>query len=128
MKVHGKGLGYAKKKNLKSIDFMRQKIKSKNLNYSFLRIDKEKSIEIFNDSGWHFNNIFTAEEISLKLKTFAHSEFQSKDYSSVSIIRNKIKKKTDLFERGHIYKNVKIDESYPKYFINNIDKYKKWVD
>tara|TARA_B100000795_G_scaffold103312_1_gene76205 strand:+ start:1312 stop:2118 length:807 start_codon:yes stop_codon:yes gene_type:complete len=122
------GTRVCKKKFLKSIDFMRQKIKSKNLNYSFLRIDKEKSIEIFNDGGWHFNNIFTAEEISLKLKTFAHSEFQSKDYSSVSIIRNKIKKKTDLFERGHIYKNVKIDESYPKYFINNIDKYKKWVD
>ena len=52
------GTRVCKKKNLKSIDFMRQKIKSKNLKYNFLRIDKEKSIELFDEAGWHFNNIF----------------------------------------------------------------------
>ena len=46
---------------------MRQKVKSKNLNYSFLRIDKEKNIQIFNDAGWHFNNVLNPDEISKKL-------------------------------------------------------------
>jgi len=57
------GSRVSKKKNLKSINFMRQKIKSKNLNYNFLRIDKEKNIQIFNDGGWHFNNILDPQEI-----------------------------------------------------------------
>ena len=62
------GTRVSKKKNLKSIDFMRQKIKSKNLSYNFLRVDKEKSIQIFNDSGWHFNNILTPKRYFFKIK------------------------------------------------------------
>ena len=88
------GTRVCKKKNLKSIDFMRQKIKSKNLKYKFFRIDKEKSIEIFNDAGWHFNNILSPEEISLKLKTYAHSEFAEKNYSDPDIIKKKINEKS----------------------------------
>ena len=122
------GTRVSKKKNLGSIDFMRQKVKLKNLNFNFLRIDKEKNIEIFDNAGWHFNNIFSAEEISLKLKTFAHTEFQDKKFSSISAIKDKVKQKTDLFGRGHIYKNVKIDNTYPKYLIENLKKYKEWID
>ncbi len=121
------GTRVCKKKNLKSIDFMRQKVKSKNLKYSFLRFDKEKSIEIFNDGGWHFNNVMEPEEISLKLKTFAHSEFSDKSYSDVEIIKSKIEKKIDLFKRGHKYEKVKIDSSYPEYLIINYEKYKSFI-
>ena len=85
------GSRVCKKKNLNSIDFMRQKIKSKNLNYSFFRFDKERSIELFKDAGWHFNNILSANEISLKLKTFAHSEFADEKYSSIKQLKIKFK-------------------------------------
>ena len=121
------GTRVCKKKNLKSIDFMRQKIKSKNLNYSFLRIDKEKSIEIFNDAGWHFNNILSAKEISVKLKTFAHSEFADEKFSSIVSIEDNISKKTDLFGRGHKYKKVKIDNTFPVYLIKNCEKFKRFI-
>ena len=43
---------------------MRQKVKSKNLNYKFYRLDKEKSIELFKEGGWHFNNTMSPELIS----------------------------------------------------------------
>jgi beta-1,4-mannosyl-glycoprotein beta-1,4-N-acetylglucosaminyltransferase len=121
------GSRVSKKKNLKSINFMRQKIKSKNLNYNFLRIDKEKNIQIFNDGGWHFNNILDPGEISLKLKTFAHSEFSSEEFSSPNVIKEKIEKKIDLFNRGHNYKKIEINETFPKYFLNNLEKYKKFI-
>ena len=106
---------------------MRQKVKSKNLKYSFLRIDKEKSIEIFKNAGWHFNNILSPEEISLKLKTFAHSEFADEKFSSVNIIEKKINNQIDLFERNHKYQKVEIDETFPKYIRNNIKKFKKFI-
>ena len=121
------GTRVCKKKNLKSIDFMRQKVKSKNLKYSFFRFDKERSIQIFNNAGWHFNNILNPEEISLKLKTFAHSKFASENYSSPSVIKKNIEKKNDLFGRGHIYEKVEIDNTFPKYLINNQDKFNKFI-
>lgn len=121
------GTRVAKKKNLKSIDFMRQKIKSKNLKYNFFRFDKEKSIELFNHGGWHFNNLMAPESISLKLKTFAHEEFSDSKFSSVKVIKDKINKKIDLFERGHKYKVLKLDDSFPKYILDNIDKFQKYI-
>ncbi len=122
------GTRVCKKKNLKSIDFMRQKIKSKNLKYNFFRFDKEKDIKIFENAGWHFNNILNAEEISLKLKTFAHTEFASEKFSSTKQINQKIKNKIDLFERGHKYKVIKLDDSFPKYLLKNIDKFKNFIE
>ncbi len=122
------GTRVCKKKNLKSIDFMRQKIKSKNLNYSFFRFDKEKSVQLFNNAGWHFNNILTSQEISLKLKTFAHSEFANEKFSSVKVIETNIKNKIDLFGRGHKYKVIKIDNSFPDYLVKNINEYRDFID
>ena len=121
------GTRVCKKKNLKSIDFLRQKIKAKNLKYNFFRIDKEKNIELFDDGGWHFNNIMSPEQISLKLKTYAHNEFSSDEFSSINIIKDKIDKKIDLFNRGYNYKVVPIDNTFPEYLKNNINKYKNFI-
>mgnify|MGYP001261249234 FL=1 len=121
------GTRVCRKKNLKSINFMRQKIKSKNLNYKFYRFDKEKNIELFKDGGWHFNNIMSPEKISLKLRTFAHSEFSDRKFSDPKIIKNKIENKIDLFERGHKYEKVIFDETFPRYLVKNSEKYKSFL-
>jgi len=121
------GTRVSKKKNLRSIDYMRQKVKSKNLAYNFYRIDKEKSIQIYKNAGWHFNNILTPEEISLKLKTFAHSEFADEKYSSVEIIKKKIETQIDLFDRKHTFNKVDLDSSFPEYLLKNKEKYKDWI-
>ena len=113
------GTRVCKKKNLKSIDYMRQKVKSKNLKYNFLRIDKEKNIEVFNNAGWHFNNLLSPIEISVKLKSFAHTEFSKDQYSSPSIIKHKIDQKIDLFNRGHKYTKIDLDSTYPKFILDN---------
>ena len=106
---------------------MRQKVRSRNLKYNFFRFDKEKNIEIFKNGGWHFNNIMRPETISLKLKTFAHSEFSGKKFSDIEIIRSKIERKVDLFDRGHQYKKVELDNTFPKYLVSNYEKYKPFI-
>ena len=121
------GTRVAKKKNLKSINFMRQKVLGKNLKYNFLRVDKEKNIQLFENAGWHFNNILTYEEISLKLNTFAHDELSIDKFSSVENIKNKVEMKKDLYNRGHNYEKVELDNSFPEYIINNYSKYKKFI-
>ena len=121
------GTRVAKKKNLKSIDFMRQKIKSKNLRYSFLRFDKEKNIQLYNQGGWHFNNILSPKEISLKLKTFAHTEFSSDKFSSIEVIKKKISMKIDLFQRNQKYQRKDLDSTFPRYILENKEKFKDWI-
>jgi beta-1,4-mannosyl-glycoprotein beta-1,4-N-acetylglucosaminyltransferase len=121
------GTKVCKKKNLKSIDFMREKVRKKNLRYKFYRFDKEKNIQIFENAGWHFNNVMSPEKISKKLKTFAHNEFSSEEFSSVETIRNKINAKVDLFNRNEKYEVVRIDEGFPKYLLNNLLKFKDYI-
>ena len=120
------GTRICRKKDLKSVDWLRQKVVAKNLKYPFWRIDKEKSIQIIKNGGWHFNNILSSKEISLKLKSFAHTEFSSEKFSSLKVINYKIKKRFDLFNRGHIYKEIKL-KVFPKVILKEIKRYKKFL-
>ena len=106
---------------------MREKVRKKNLRYKFYRFDKEKNIQIFENAGWHFNNIMSPEMISKKLKTFAHNEFSSEEFSSVEIIKNKINAKVDLFNRNEKYEVVRIDEGFPKYLLENLLKFRDYI-
>ena len=121
------GTRIARKKDLKSIDYLRQKIIRKSLKYSFLRFDKEKNIQVFKNAGWHFNNIMSPMQISNKLKTFAHTEFNKDKFSGPDIINLKIKKRIDLFDRGHQYRIVNLDNSFPKYLVENYELYKDFI-
>ena len=113
MSHRGMVLESAGKKYLKSIDYMRQKVWSKNLKYKFYRIDKERDIQLFPNGGWHFNNIMSPQDISIKLKTFAHSEYSDNKFSATEIIRKKIEDRKDLFNRGYEYEKVDLDGSFP---------------
>jgi len=121
------GTRVSKKKDLKSINYLRQKIKTKNSKYKFYRIDKERSVQIFENAGWHFNNLMSPEKISTKLKTFAHEEFADCNFSSIEVIKEKIYKKVDLFNRNQQYDVVELDSSFPKYLLSNLKKFREFV-
>ena len=121
------GTRIVKKKDLYSIDNLRQKILKKNLKYSFLRINKERSIEILEDGGWHFNYLLKPEEISTKLKTFAHTEFNKEEYTNIKKIKDNIDNFKDLFNRGHKYQKIEIDKNFPKYIFENKEQLKEWI-
>ena len=115
------------KKNLHSINYMRQKVLKKNLKYKFWRIDKEKNIQIINDGGWHFSYLLTPCEIQRKIKTFAHTEYNKKRFTNLKIIKNKIKKGLDLFNRDIFFIKKKLDQTFPKYILKNKKNFYKWI-
>jgi len=106
---------------------MRQKVLKKNLKYGFWRVDKEKNIQIINNGGWHFSYLLTPKEIQRKIKTFAHTEFNKRNYTDIKIIKNRIKNKIDLFKREIFFDKIKIDKTFPKYIYKNKKKLKKWI-
>jgi beta-1,4-mannosyl-glycoprotein beta-1,4-N-acetylglucosaminyltransferase len=123
------GTKICRKKDLKSFYFLRKKILAKNLKKNFFRkLLLETNIKLIKNGGWHFNNLYKPEIISRKLKTFPHTEFSNKKFSSTKIIKNKIKTHIDLFNRGHTYKVVKIDRSFPKYILKNLKLFKNYIE
>jgi beta-1,4-mannosyl-glycoprotein beta-1,4-N-acetylglucosaminyltransferase len=121
------GTRICKKKDLKSVDWLRHKVLSKNMKYPFWRIDKEKNIQIINNGGWHFSYLLTPEQIAKKFKSLAETSWDNDKYLNLEYIKKKIEEKKDLFNRGHAYEYVKIDENYPDYITKNLEKYKEWI-
>jgi beta-1,4-mannosyl-glycoprotein beta-1,4-N-acetylglucosaminyltransferase len=120
------GTRICKLKDLTSINFMRQKVLMKNLK-KWWRPEKEKNIQIIKNGGWHFKDIFSANELSIKLKTFAHTEFQKHRFSNLAVISKKIKKYYDIYGKNEIYKKIKLDKSFPEYIIRNKIYFKKFI-
>ena len=105
---------------------MRQKILKKNIK-KWWKFNVERNIQIIADGGWHFNNLFSPEMISIKLKTFAHSEFSNEKFSSPDVIRQKILNREDLFGRDHKYEIVEVNEDFPKYIIDNLKHFNDYI-
>ena len=112
------------KKNFKSPQWLRD-LKFKE--YPFWRIDKTRNLQIIKNGGWHFSYLQTPENISKKIKSFAHGEFNKTNIVNEEGIRLKIEKGQDVFERGHNLKKIEVDSSFPKYILQNKDKLRKWI-
>ena len=122
------GSRICQKKYLKSIDFLRQKVRKKNIRYPFWRIDKEKSIQLIENGGWHFNYLSEPEKISKKLKTFAHTEYNKDEFTDISVIKKNIQEMRDLFNRGYKYYKIKLDNTFPDYILKNQSKFNQWIE
>ena len=83
------GTRICKKKDLKSIDWLRHKVLKKNLKYPFWRFDKEKNIQIIEDGGWHFSYLLKPEEIAKKFKSLAEVSWDNEKYSNLDVIKKK---------------------------------------
>jgi len=112
------------KKNLKSPQWLRN-LKFKK--YPFWRIDKPRNLQIIENGGWHFAYLQSTENISKKIKSFAHGEFNKPNFSNQEKIEEKIKMGKDIFDRNISYRKVEVDSSFPKYIIENKEKFKKWI-
>ena len=112
------------KKNLKSPQWLRN-LKFKK--YPFWRIDKPRNLQIIENGGWHFAYLQSPENISQKIKSFAHGEFNKAHFVNQDNIKKKIEMGEDIFDRGINYKRVEIDNSFPKYIVDNKEKFKKWI-
>ena len=129
-----------KLKYLNSIDFLRN---IKNKEYSFLRIDtlfsenKQNSVNIVKNGGWHFSNLKSYEDLEKKyLNDENHAEYEAQNISSLNI-QDYIKRqvvpynhnaKKDSTSRFNETKLIKVDKDIlPDYIKENFDKFKDWM-
>ena len=120
------GSRICKKKYLKSF-FKLRLLKTKNIDYPFWRFDKEKNIQLIKKGGWHFTYLMSPKNISKKIKSMSHTEFNKKKFTNIKNIEKKISNLKDPFDRNFNLKKVSIDRSYPSYIRNNLNLFKKWI-
>jgi beta-1,4-mannosyl-glycoprotein beta-1,4-N-acetylglucosaminyltransferase len=77
------------------------------------------------DGGWHFGYLGGVEAIKLKLQSFAHIEFDTPE--TFARIPDLLSQRKDALGRQYQYDIVPIDETYPKYLRDNLDKFKHLI-
>ena len=117
------GSKICKKKYLKSSQWLRdQKVK----NYSLLKFYKIKW-NIIDNGGWHFSCLMSPKGIQNKIKSFAHDEYNKTNFIDLNKIKHSIAKGEDLFNRNQKYCKIELNNSFPKYIFNNLNKYQNWI-
>ena len=66
--------------------------------------------------------------ISKKIQSYSHSEFNIPEFTDEQKIENRIKLKKDIFDRNYKYEKIDMDNSYPKYILNNLALFKNYLE
>lgn len=88
-----------------------------------LRQDHKNSYRI-EDAGWHWSCFGTADNFRLKMKSYEHTECNVPEV--VDNAEEKIEKGIDPLNRCMLTP-VPIDDSYPEYILNNLEKYSQYI-
>ena len=118
------GTKICQKKYLKSPQWLRN-IKTKKR--PFWKFYKPKEPQIIFDGGWHFSFLKSPKDISKKITSYSHSEFNKPEFTDEKKIEERIKNRTDIFDRNYEYEKISLDSSFPKYLLDNINKFENWI-
>ena len=101
----------------------------------FWRIDKWRLNNIMENGGWHFCNLKSPEELLYKYQNLCETDdpvnFKEKidiKYLNLSEIDFRVKRGLDIIGRDDSFIRVDVDNTYPKYLLQNIDNYFKWIE
>ena len=87
--------------------------------YSYNKLRAQQNYE-FQNGGWHFSFMGGPERVKTKIRSYSHQDLNHPQV--ISNVENNIKNGIDPFFRGMLTK-VDIDSTYPKYLLDNLDKY-----
>ncbi len=74
--------------------------------------------------GWHFSFMGGPDKVKTKIESYSAQEMNNSRV--IDSINNNIINGIDPFFRSQLI-DVQIDDSYPKYLLNNLDKYKHMI-
>ena len=76
---------------------------------------------------FHFSFLKEPRRISEKIKGYSHQEYNQPEFTDEKKIEERIKNRVDIFERNLKYERIDLDNTFPKYILENLDKYKNWI-
>jgi len=79
------------------------------------------------NGGWHFSYFSDIDGIIKKIGETAHIEYSTPEFTNREKIDKAVKECSDLYGRNLKYKHVEIDETYPKYVLENMYKFRHFI-
>jgi beta-1,4-mannosyl-glycoprotein beta-1,4-N-acetylglucosaminyltransferase len=77
---------------------------------------------------WHFSCLGGPSAVADKLRSFAHTEYSGNYWTDLERLEHVIQNGLDVVERPYMqFKFVPLDETYPKYLLANIEKFKHLI-
>tara|TARA_B100001121_G_scaffold310478_1_gene341734 strand:- start:2740 stop:3552 length:813 start_codon:yes stop_codon:yes gene_type:complete len=100
----------------------------------FWRIDKFRLNNIISNGGWHFCNLKSIDKLKYKYENLCETndpiifkEKIDKKYLNLKSIEEMIENRKDIIGRDDEFYKVDIDNSFPKFIIDNKDKFTDWI-
>lgn len=92
------------------------------------KIRMYKDCKHIKKAGWHFSYLGGFERIRAKLLTGSHQEFNQPKYTDIEEIKRRVLNGKDLFDRDHYsFEFCNLDETYPKYLLENKQKFENLI-
>ncbi len=82
--------------------------------------------ETVENAGWHFSYMGGSDRVIFKIESGGHQELNN-DYIKNNV-HNNINTKRDIFFRGCEMIEVSIDSTYPKWLVENLDRYPQLIN
>lgn len=86
-------------------------------------IKRYENNKVLLDSGWHFAYLGGIEKIIQKINSYAHTEHNNELIKNPERIWQRIKAGKGLYDDSINIKYVDLDNSFPNYLNNNLEKY-----
>ena len=83
-----------------------------------------RNLEVIAKGGWHFNNLIQESEIIQKIESSCHIEWNTSEVRNAAI--NNYRNASDIYS-GQKHEIVVIDNSYPRYIIENLEKWEPYI-
>ncbi len=90
-----------------------------------IRDVKDNAKSIIN-GGWHFSYLGNVAQIQIKLNSYAHQEYNTKEYNNYQTLLNKINKNIHLTSNKKL-KLKKVGKNWPKHILKNLKKYGQYI-
>ena len=91
---------------------------------TYLRFCKGKKIL---NGGWHFSYFGDLDNILLKRKSIVEQQYNNSENMSIDNMKKIIDNGEDILGRGLTFVNIKPKDILPKYIIENMNKYSKFI-
>jgi len=94
-----------------------------------MRNTKGRNADRIRNGGWHFSYLGGPAAIAKKIESYSHAEWDNDFIKDPKRIEKCIESGKDLFERADKprQKYIKMDASFPKYVLENLEKYKGFI-
>lgn len=79
------------------------------------------------EAGWNFTWMGGVDRILTKLNAFAHQERNRPEFTDPARIRELIERGSYLFDNSNQLKFVPVDETFPRYVLDNPQKFSGWI-